>query len=87
MPPWITGARPSGFNRTLRICSSLWRRRHIRLPRPGRPMGCRPVDGAGVADAIRLFTDLLNKHPDMTAAHFTLGNIYANEQPLSRGRG
>ena len=43
--------------------------------------GLPPLDGAGVADAIRLLTDLLKSHPDMTAAHFTLGNIYANEQP------
>src|SRR3984957_12581395 len=42
--------------------------------------GLPPVDGAGVADAIRLFTDLLSKHPGISAAHFTLGNIYANEQ-------
>jgi tetratricopeptide (TPR) repeat protein len=42
--------------------------------------GMPPVDGAEVADAIRLFTDLLGKHPGITAAHFTLGNIYANEQ-------
>ena len=42
--------------------------------------GLPPVDGAGVADAIRLFTDLLSKHPGITAAHFTLANIYANEQ-------
>jgi tetratricopeptide (TPR) repeat protein len=42
--------------------------------------GLPPVDGAGVADAIRLLTDLLSKHPGITAAHFTLGNIYANEQ-------
>lgn len=37
-------------------------------------------DGVSVADAIRLFTELLKSHPDLTAAHFTLGNIYANEQ-------
>jgi tetratricopeptide (TPR) repeat protein len=42
--------------------------------------GLPPVDGAGVADSIGLFTELLSKHPDMTAAHFTLGNVYANEQ-------
>ena len=42
--------------------------------------GLPPVDGAGVADAIGLFTELLSKHPGMTAAHFTLGNVYANEQ-------
>ncbi len=42
--------------------------------------GLPPVDGAGVADAIRLFTDLISKHPDNTAAHFTLANIFANEQ-------
>ncbi len=41
--------------------------------------GLPPVDGAGVADAIRLLSDLLSKHPDITAAHFTLANIYANE--------
>lgn len=42
--------------------------------------GLPAVDGAGVADAIRLLTDLLKSHPDMTAAYFTLGNIYANER-------
>jgi tetratricopeptide (TPR) repeat protein len=42
--------------------------------------GLPPVDGAGVVDAIRLFTELLSKHPGMTAAHFTLANIFANEQ-------
>jgi tetratricopeptide (TPR) repeat protein len=42
--------------------------------------GLPPVDGSTVADAIRLFTELLDKHPGMTTAHFTLGNIYANEQ-------
>ena len=41
------------------------------------------LNGAGVADAIRLLTDLLKNHPDTTAAYFTLGNIYANER---RGR-
>jgi tetratricopeptide (TPR) repeat protein len=42
--------------------------------------GLPPVDGAGVADAVHLFSDLLSKHPGITAAHLTLGNIYANEQ-------
>jgi tetratricopeptide (TPR) repeat protein len=42
--------------------------------------GLPPVDGSTVADAIRLLTTLLSKHPGMTAAHFSLGNIYANEQ-------
>jgi tetratricopeptide (TPR) repeat protein len=41
--------------------------------------GLPEVDGAGVADAVQLFTELLKSHPDLTAAHFTLGNIYANE--------
>lgn len=41
--------------------------------------GVSALDGSGVADAIRLLTDLLKSHPDMTAAYFTLGNIYANE--------
>jgi len=41
--------------------------------------GLPALDGAGVADAIRLLTDLLKSHPDITAAYFTLGNIYANE--------
>jgi tetratricopeptide (TPR) repeat protein len=41
--------------------------------------GLPDVDGARVADAVRLFTELLQSHPDLTAAHFTLGNIYANE--------
>ena len=42
--------------------------------------GLPALDGAGVADAIRLLTDLIKSHPDMTAAYFTLGNIYANER-------
>ena len=42
--------------------------------------GLPALEGAGVADAIRLVTDLIKSHPDMTAAHFTLGNIYANER-------
>ncbi len=42
--------------------------------------GLPALEGAGVADAIRLLTDLLKSHPDMTAAYFTLGNIYANER-------
>lgn len=42
--------------------------------------GLPPVNGSTVADAIRLFTELLGKHPEMTAAHFTLGNVYANEK-------
>lgn len=41
--------------------------------------GLPVVGGAGVADAVLLLTDLLRTHPDMTAAYFTLGNIYANE--------
>jgi tetratricopeptide (TPR) repeat protein len=41
--------------------------------------GLPALDGAGVADAIRLLTDLLKNHADMTAAYFALGNIYANE--------
>lgn len=42
--------------------------------------GLPAADGAEVADAIQLFVKLLKSHPDMTAAHFTLGNIYANER-------
>lgn len=42
--------------------------------------GLPALDGGGVADSIRLVTDLLKSHPDMTAAYFTLGNIYANER-------
>lgn len=45
--------------------------------------GLQPLNGADVADAISLLTDVLKNHPDMTAAYFTLGNIYANER---RGR-
>lgn len=41
--------------------------------------GLPPLEGAEVADAIRLLTDLIKSHTDMTAAHFALGNIYANE--------
>jgi tetratricopeptide (TPR) repeat protein len=41
--------------------------------------GLPALDGAGVADAIRLVTDLLKNHADMTAAYLALGNIYANE--------
>lgn len=42
--------------------------------------GLPALDGTGVDDAIRLLTDLLKSHPDMRAAYFTLGNIYANEK-------
>ncbi|AXC09723.1 hypothetical protein ACPOL_0342 [Acidisarcina polymorpha] len=42
--------------------------------------GQPPVEGSTVADAIRLLTGLIEKHPGTTAAHFTLGNIYANER-------
>ena len=42
--------------------------------------GLPALDGAGVADAIRLLTDLIKIHPDITDAYFTLGNIYANER-------
>ena len=42
--------------------------------------GLPALDGAGVADAIRILTDLLKSHPDMTAAYLTLGNIYASER-------
>ena len=42
--------------------------------------GIPPVPGADVADAIQLLTDLTKSLPDMTAAHFALGNIYANER-------
>ena len=42
--------------------------------------GLPAADGAEVADAIRLFTELLKSHPEMTDAHFTLGNIYASER-------
>lgn len=42
--------------------------------------GLPSVEGSTIADAIHQLTELLGKHPDLTAAHFTLGNIYANEQ-------
>ena len=42
--------------------------------------GMPPLEGADVADAIQLLTDLLKSIPTLTAAHFTLGNIYANER-------
>jgi tetratricopeptide (TPR) repeat protein len=42
--------------------------------------GLPALDGAGVADAIRMLTDLIKSHPEMTSAYFTLGNIYANER-------
>jgi tetratricopeptide (TPR) repeat protein len=40
------------------------------------------VNGArntGTKEAIRILTELTRQHPDMKAAHFTLGNIFANE--------
>ena len=80
MPPSITGSRPSGFNRTPRTCNSRWQRRHIKSAKAREANGLPALDGAGVADAIRLLTDLLKNHPDMTAAYFALGNIYANER-------
>lgn len=42
--------------------------------------GLPPLDGTTIADAIKLLASLLGKHPEMTAAHLTLGNVYANEQ-------
>ena len=42
--------------------------------------GLSPREGIDVAEALRLLTDLVRGHPDMTAAYFTLGNIYANER-------
>jgi tetratricopeptide (TPR) repeat protein len=42
--------------------------------------GLPAADGAAVADSIELFTQLLKSHPDLTDAHFTLGNIYASER-------
>jgi tetratricopeptide (TPR) repeat protein len=41
--------------------------------------GLPDLDGARVADAVQLLTELLKSDPNLTAAHFTLGNIYANE--------
>ena len=41
--------------------------------------GLPALDGAGVGDAIRLLTDFIKNHSDVTAAYFALGNIYANE--------
>ena len=41
--------------------------------------GLPDEEGSRVADAVQLFTKLLKSHPEMTAAHFTLANIYANE--------
>jgi len=34
---------------------------------------------AGTKEATRILTELIRLHPDMKDAHFTLGNIYANE--------
>lgn len=42
--------------------------------------GLPAAKGSTVADSIHLFTELLSKHPDLTAAHFTLGNIYASQK-------
>ena len=42
--------------------------------------GLPPLDGVGVADAIRLVQELLKRQPGMTPAYFALGNIYANER-------
>jgi tetratricopeptide (TPR) repeat protein len=42
--------------------------------------GLPPATGSRVADAIQLLTELLNKHPRFTDAHFTLGNMYANQK-------
>jgi len=41
--------------------------------------GVPPVEGAAVADAVHLLTDVVKAHPDVATAYFTLGNIYANE--------
>jgi tetratricopeptide (TPR) repeat protein len=42
--------------------------------------GIPPLVGADVADAIQFLTDLTKSFPELTAAHFALGNIYANER-------
>lgn len=41
--------------------------------------GMPEVEGVRVSDAVQLLTQLLQSHPDLTVAHFTLGNILANE--------
>jgi tetratricopeptide (TPR) repeat protein len=41
--------------------------------------GAPPIEGAAVADAVRLLTDVVKAHPHVATAYFTLGNIYANE--------
>lgn len=41
--------------------------------------GLPTLEGAEVADAIHLLTDLLQSHPNMLAGYVELGNIYANE--------
>jgi tetratricopeptide (TPR) repeat protein len=42
--------------------------------------GLPALDGAGVADAIRLLKDLLKNHAELSAVYMSLGNIYANER-------
>jgi tetratricopeptide (TPR) repeat protein len=42
--------------------------------------GLPALDGSGIADAIRILSDLLKSHPEMTDAYFALGNVYANER-------
>lgn len=39
-----------------------------------------PVPGSTVSDAIQLLSNLLRKHPAFTDAHFTLGDMYANQK-------
>lgn len=46
--------------------------------------GQPPVAGATVQDAVQILTNLLRRHPGLTAAHFTLGSIYANEKQFRR---
>ena len=81
MPPWNTGGKPSGFSRTIRICSSLWRPATYKAAKArGRPMGCRRSMAPEWRTRFNSSPICSASIPASTAAHFTLGNIYANEQ-------
>lgn len=42
--------------------------------------GLPEMEGLRVTDAIQLFAKLLQSHPDLTQAHYILGDIYAEER-------
>ncbi len=70
-----TGVEPDAQDLRLSLATAIYKEAKAR-----QAEGLAAMDGEGVADAVRILAGLLKAHPDMTAAHFTLGNIYANER-------